>query len=58
MSVWSNNVDYGSSGCIEGGDTRGAGYRGKVNVTKSGWVCQRWDSQSPNVPHPEIATPK
>ena len=23
-------------------------YRGDVAVTKSGIVCQRWDSQSPN----------
>ena len=37
-------------GCIEEGDTGGAGYRGKVAVTSSGRVCQRWDTQSPNVP--------
>ena len=39
-----------STDCIEEDGTRGAGYRGKVTVTKSGLKCQRWDSKTPNLP--------
>jgi len=34
--------------CIERHDTGGAAYRGTESFTKSGFLCQRWDSQTPN----------
>ena len=36
------------SGCIEEGDTTGFKYRGEKSTTRTGRVCQRWDSQEPN----------
>ncbi|KAK9889022.1 hypothetical protein WA026_004308 [Henosepilachna vigintioctopunctata] len=37
--------------CVKG---RGRFYQGKVNVTESGILCQRWDSQSP---HTHVSPP-
>jgi hypothetical protein len=38
--------------CIRG---KGRGYKGKVNVTRSGYTCQSWDIQSP---HPHSILPE
>ena len=47
-TTWFNNNEVGKE-CMNPDDTHGVLYRGKVNQTKSGLVCQNWLSQSPNV---------
>lgn len=44
-------INFSTVDCIKG---RGRFYQGKVNVTRDGLECQRWDSQ---VPHNHIRPP-